>query len=206
MTQATGQTKASESTQELRASHAAYLDAMWKEGLLVASGPVDDKSELRGVLIFGAEQPELIEKRVADAPLVKAGILQAALGPWIAPIGIGEEHRKWVAANPGVPDKLRTYQLVMLKTALGSRMAPEEQRGLIVQMDAMAKAGKLAIAGPVLEGSDLAWVFVFAADAAETDTLAASNPAVKAGKMLAERHPWMIPDGVLPAGFKVPMQ
>ena len=96
---------------------------------------------------------------------MKAGVVQAALGPWIAPIGIGDEHRKRVAANPGVPAKMRTYQLVMLKTALGTRMAPDEQRELIGQMDAMAKAGKLAIAGPVLEGSDLAWVFVFAADA-----------------------------------------
>ena len=38
----------------------------------------------------------------------------------------------------------------------------------------------------------------------ETDALSASNSAVKAGKMVAERHPWMVPDGVLPAGFKVP--
>jgi uncharacterized protein YciI len=205
MTQGAGQTPAGDSMQELRKSHAAFLDAMWKEGLLVGSGAIDDKSELRGVLIFGGDQRELIEKRVADAPLVKAGILQVALGPWIAPIGIGDEHRKRAAVNPA-PDKMRTYQLVMLKAALGARMAPEERRGLILQMDAMAKGGKLAVAGPVLEGSDLAWVFVFTSSAEETDALTASNPAVKAGKMLAERHPWTVPEGVLPAGFKVPLQ
>jgi uncharacterized protein YciI len=205
MTQATGQTSAAD-LQELRKSHAAYLDAMWKEGLLVASGPIDDKSDLRGVLIFAGDQRELIERRVAGAPLVKAGILQVALGPWVAPLGIGDEHKKRAAANPGLPDKMRTYQLVMFKTVLGARMAPDEQRGLLLQMDAMAKGGKLAVAGPVLEGSDLAWVFVFTADAEETDALMASNPAVKAGKMLAERHPWMVPEGVLPPGFKVPLQ
>ncbi len=204
MTEAAGQTKAGGSLQELRTLHDAYLAAMWKEGLLVASGAVDDKSDLIGVLIFAGDQRELIDRRVAEAPLVKAGIVQAALGPWIAPIGIGDEHRKRVVANPSVPAQMRTYQLVMLKTALGMLMAPEDQRELIGQMDTMAKAGQLAIAGPVLEGSDLAWVFVFAADAEETDALTASNPAVKAGKMLAERHPWMVPDGVLPAGFKVP--
>jgi hypothetical protein len=92
----------------------------------------------------------------------------------------------------------------MLKTTLGKLMEPDDQRGLIGQMDAMAKAGKLAIAGPVLEGSDLAWVFVFDADAEETDALTGANPAVKSGKLRAERHPWMVPDGVLPAGFQVP--
>jgi hypothetical protein len=177
---------------------------MWQEGLLVASGAVGDNSDLAAVLIFAGDQHELIDRRLAEAPLVKAGFVQAALGPWIAPVGIGDEYRKRVAANPGVPATMRTYQLVMLKAALGKLMEPEDQRGLIGQMDAMAKAGKLAIAGPVLEGSDLAWVFVFDADAEETDALTAANPAVKAGKMRAERHPWMVPDGVIPAGFQVP--
>jgi uncharacterized protein YciI len=204
MTAAPGQDKAGGSLQELRKSHDAYLAAMWKEGVLAASGAVGDNSDLEAVLVFAGDQRELIDKRLAEAPLVKAGLVQAALGPWIAPIGIGDEHRKRVAANPGVPATMRTYQLVMLKTTLGKLMEPDDQRGLIGQMDAMAKAGKLAIAGPVLEGSDLAWVFVFDADAEETDALTAANPAVKSGKMRAERHPWMVPDGVLPAGFQVP--
>jgi hypothetical protein len=72
-------------------------------------------------------------------------------------------------------------------------------------MDAMAKAGKLAVAGPVMDGSDLTGIFVFTVDAAEADALAASDPAVKAGKLVPERHPWMVAEGVLPAGFKVPL-
>ena len=206
MMQAAGQAPANAGIQELSKSHEAHLDGMWKDGLLLATGPVEDKSDVRSVLIFSGDQRELVEKRISDAPLVKAGILQVALGPWVAPTGIGDEYRKRAAANPGVPDKMRTYQLVMLKTSLGARMASEEQRGLILQMDAMAKGGQLAVAGPVLEGSDLSWVFVFSAGAEETDALTASNPAVKAGKMLAERHPWTIPEGVLPPGFKVPLQ
>jgi hypothetical protein len=57
----------------------------------------------------------------------------------------------------------------------------------------------------VLEGSDLVWIFVFSANAQETDALMEANPAVKAGKMIAERHPWTVPEGVLPPGFKVPL-
>jgi uncharacterized protein YciI len=203
--QGTGQPPVGASLQELQTSHLAHLDAMWKEGLLLASGPIASKGELRVVLIFGGDQRELIERRVAEDPLVKAGSLQVALGPWIGPIGIGDQYKKWAAANPGAPNRMRTYQLVLLKAALAQRMAPDDQRGLLLQMDAMAKGGKLAVAGPVLEGSDLAWVYVFSADAEETDALTAANPAVKSGKMLAERHAWMVAEGVLPAGFKVPM-
>jgi uncharacterized protein YciI len=205
LTQGTAQPPAGASMQELQKAHLAHLDAMWKEGLLLASGPIATKGELRGVLIFGGEPREQIERRVADDPLLKTGVLQVALGPWIGPTGIGDEYRKWAAANPGAPDKMRTYQLVLLKAALGQRMSPDDQRALLLQMDALAKSGKLAAAGPVLEGSDLAWVYLFSADAEETDSLAAANPAVKAGKMLTERHAWMVAEGVLPAGFKVPM-
>jgi uncharacterized protein YciI len=205
LTQGNGQLPAGASMQEVQKSHLAHLDAMWKEGLLLASGLIGGKSALKGVLIFSGDQRELVERRVAEDPLVKAGFLQVALGPWIGPIGIGDEYRKWAAAKPGAPDKMRTYQLVLFKAVHGQRMAPDDQRGLLQQMDAMAKGGKLAAAGPVLEGSDLAWVLVFSADADETDALAAANPAVKAGKMLAERHAWMVAEGVIPAGFKVPM-
>lgn len=191
--------------QELRKSHAAHVDTLWKEGLLVASGPIEDKSAFRDVLIFTGDRRELVEKRMDDAPLVKAGVLQVALGPWVAPLGIGDEYRKRAAGGPGVADQLRTYQLVMLKSVLGTRLAQEEQRGLLLHMDAMAKVGQLAIAGPVLEGSDLAWIFVFTTGADETDALMAANPAVKGGKMTAERHPWRVADGVLPPGFKVPL-
>ena len=198
---------ASGASQELQKAHLANLNAMWNEGLLLASGPIADKGDLRGFLIFRGDDRDAVEKRVADDPLIKARFLEVAIGPWIGPIGIGDEYRKWAAANPGAPDKMRTYQLVMLKTVLTARrLTNEEQRAHLLNMDAMAKSGKLAVAGPVLEGSDLAGIFVFTVGAEEADALAASDPAVKAGKMTVERHPWMVAEGVLPNGFKVPVQ
>jgi uncharacterized protein YciI len=180
---------------------------MWNEGLLLASGPISDKGDLRGVVIFRGDDRAAVDKRMADDPMIKARLLDVALGPWIGPSGIGDEYRKWAAANPGAPDKMRTYQLVLLKSVLGARrITQDEQRDHLLNMDAMARAGKLAVAGPVLEGSDLAGVFVFTVDAEEADRLAASDPAVKAGKMTTERHPWMVAEGVLPNGFKVPVQ
>ena len=190
---------------QLQKAHLANLDAMWKEGLLVASGPIADKGDLRGVVIFRGDQRAAVETRVADDPLVKAGFLQISMGPWLAPVGIGDEYKKWSAANPGTPDKMRTYQLLLLKTVWSApRITQDEQRAFVQQIDQTARAGKLSVAGPVSEGSDLAWVLVLTADAAEADAIAASISFVRAGKMQAERHPWMVAEGVLPTDFKVP--
>ena len=189
---------------QLQKAHLANLEAMWKEGLLVASGPIADKGDLRGVVIFRSDRTA-VEKRIADDPLVKAGFLEMSMGPWLAPVGIGDEYKKWTAANPGAPDKMRTYQLVLLKTIWSApRITQEEQRAFVQQIDQTVKAGKLSVAGPVSEGSDLSWVLVLTADAAEADAIAASISFVRAGKMVAERHPWMVAEGVLPTDFKVP--
>jgi uncharacterized protein YciI len=202
-----GQPPAGSSAQELQKAHLSNLTAMWKEGLLLASGPIADQGDVRGVLVFRGDDRAAVEKRVADDPMIEARLLDLSMGPWIGPEGIGDEYKKWSAANPGAPDKMRTYQLVLLKTVLGARrITPDEQRAHLLNMDAMAKSGKLAVAGPVLEGSDLAGIFVFTVGAEEADALAASDPAVKAGKMTTERHPWMVAEGVLPNGFKVPVQ
>lgn len=206
MTRATGPLPAGASMPELQKAHLANLDAMWNEGLLLASGPIADKGDLRGVLIFRGDQRDAVDKRLADDPLVRAGVLRVEVGPWVGPLGIGDAYKKWSAANPGVPDKMRTYQLVLLKTVLAARrMTPDERQAQLLSMDALAKAGKLVAAGPVLEGSDLAWVLVYAGDAEEVDALSAADPLVKAGKLIAERHPWMVAEGVLPAGFKIPL-
>lgn len=191
---------------DLQAAHLAHLDAMWKDGLLLASGPIADASDLRRTLIFRGDDRQAIERRIADDPMVKAGHMRVELGPWIGPIGVGDEYRKRTATGTAGPDKALPYQLVLMRTVwTAGRLAQDEQLAHLRHMDAMAKAGKLAVAGPVLEGSDLAWVLVFLAAADEVDALVAEAPTVKTGKLIAERHPWMVAEGVFPAGFKVPL-
>ena len=63
----------------------------------------------------------------------------------------------------------------------------------------------ITLLGPALTNGELAGLFVFTTEAAETDRLAASDPAVNAGKMIPERHPWMVAERVLPKNFKVPV-
>ena len=206
MYRSAGEVPAGATAEGLQKAHIANLNTMWEEGLLLASGPIGDNGALRGVLIFRGDDRARVERRVADDPLVKAGRLRVTLKPWMGPADIGAEYKKWAADNPGAADKMRTYQLVLMKPApTAAPMTPAEQLAHLQNMDAMVKAGHLMVAGPVLEPGDLAGIFVFNTEAAEADKLAASDPAVISKKMTIERHPWMVAEQVLPKGFKVPL-
>lgn len=206
MTRGEADLAAGTSAGELQKAHLANLNAMWEEGLLLASGPIGDNGPLRGLLIFMASDRAGIEQRIAEDPLVKAGRLQVGLTRWMGPSDIGAGYKTWAAENPGTPDQMRTYQLVLMRVAPKALpMTPDEQRAHLMHMDAMVKAGHLVTAGPMLEPGELAGLFVFATDAAEADRLAGSDPAVKSGKMVVDRHPWLVAEGVLPKTFKVPV-
>jgi uncharacterized protein YciI len=195
-----------DAARDLQKAHLANLTRMWEEGLLLASGPVGGDGSLRGVLIFRGDDRETVSRRIADDPLVKLGPLRVTLRPWMGPEGIGVEYKTWAAANPGAADKMRTYQLVLLRPApTAAPLTPPEQLEHLKHMEAMVKSGHLMVAGPVLEPGDLAGIFVFDAEPAEADKLVAQDPAVTSKKMIGERHPWMVAERVLPKGFKVPL-
>jgi uncharacterized protein YciI len=201
-----GDIPAGQTGEGLQKAHLANLTQMWEEGILLASGPIGDKGELRGVLIFKGADRQLVEKRVADDPLVKARRLRIVLKPWMGPENIGAEYKKWAAANPGAPDKMKTFQLVLMRPApTAAPLSRAEQIEHLKNMEAMVKGGHLMVAGPILEPGDLSGIFVFDTDAAQADKLVAADPAVASRKMVVDRHPWMVAEQVLPKGFKVPL-
>jgi uncharacterized protein YciI len=60
-------------------------------------------------------------------------------------------------------------------------------------------AGSLILNGPMLDDGDLRGVGVFRVKSlAEAQALSDADPAVRAGRLLSEIHPWMIFRGVLP--------
>ena len=55
----------------------------------------------------------------------------------------------------------------------------------------MADTGKLILAGPFGDNSDLRGMLIFRVDSAEeAKALAEQDPAVKAGRLVLEWHPW----------------
>ncbi|HKF42878.1 MAG TPA: YciI family protein [Thermoanaerobaculia bacterium] len=80
----------------------------------------------------------------------------------------------------------------------GEKWTPEEtpetkklQEAHMANIQRMGAEGKLVVAGPFTDGGDLRGLYVFrAASAEEAKALVESDPAVKAGRLRFELHPW----------------
>lgn len=90
---------------------------------------------------------------------------------------------------------MRKYVLVILKTGPNKVPAGAERdemfTGHFANIQRLAKAGKLAVAGP-LDGVD-GWrgLYVFAtADIEEAKSMVAGDPVIQKGEMVAEYHVW----------------
>lgn len=92
--------------------------------------------------------------------------------------------------------EMTTYQVAFL--VKGPAWTPEQteetkkiQEGHMANISRMAATGKLLIAGPFTDGGDLRGMFIFrVATLEEARALAEQDPAVKAGRLKFEWHPW----------------
>ena len=67
----------------------------------------------------------------------------------------------------------------------------ELQRGHIANIERLAREGKIVVAGPFGDNGDWRGIFIFdAADKEEVEQLLASDPAIAAGRLGFEIHPW----------------
>jgi uncharacterized protein YciI len=98
------------------------------------------------------------------------------------------------------PDNLKPYFLVLLKKGphrnQDSVTAARIQKEHLENINRMAAAGKLNVAGPVLDDGDLKGIFIFdSASEDEVRKMVENDPAVKAGRLTFEIHPWMTEKG-----------
>ena len=71
------------------------------------------------------------------------------------------------------------------------------QEGHMANIRKMAAEGKLIVAGPFRDDGNLRGMYLFrVASAAEAQALAEADPAVKAGRLVVEIHPWMAAKGI----------
>jgi len=57
-------------------AHAAFMDALEVEGLVRLGGPLEEREDV--LLVFRAKDKDDIERRLADDPWTKSGILSTA--------------------------------------------------------------------------------------------------------------------------------
>ena len=101
-----------------------------------------------------------------------------------------------LAAELGADDYgMRRYVMAFLKAGPNRDRTPEEaqalQRAHLDNIRKMAEAGKLVLAGPFMDDGAVRGIYVFAVDnVEEAETLTATDPAVQAGSLVMELHPW----------------
>jgi uncharacterized protein len=98
--------------------------------------------------------------------------------------------------------EMTTYYMAFLYR--GAKWTPEEtaetkkiQQGHMDNIQRMADSGKLVLAGPFMDDGDLRGIFIFqGVTREEAEQLCASDPAVKAGRLRIELHPWFAAKGI----------
>ena len=106
-----------------------------------------------------------------------------------------QEPPKTADVGPG-GFEMTTYYVGFLYR--GPKWTPEKtpetealQQAHLANIQKMAAEGKLLVAGPFLDGGDLRGIYIFrVATMEEAQALAATDPAVKAGRLRLEFHPW----------------
>lgn len=92
--------------------------------------------------------------------------------------------------------ELKTYYLVLLlkgpNRSKDSTEAAKIQEAHLAHLTKMHQEGKLVMAGPLLDDQDLRGICVYDVKTLEeAKALAEADPAVKAGRLKVEVHPWM---------------
>ncbi|MEP6818818.1 MAG: YciI family protein [bacterium] len=182
-------------TKELQSAHIANAMSLLESGKAVIAGPLGDDSDIAGVFVFRAKSAEEARAWAESDPAVKAGFLKAEMHPWWS---------EDVMKKPASPISMTTAYLGFLTR--GAKWTPEQtpataelQKAHLANINRLAQMKKLVVAGPFGDNTTLRGIFVFkVASIDEAKALAETDPAVQAGRLAIEMHPWLVPEGVLP--------
>lgn len=90
---------------------------------------------------------------------------------------------------------MKQYVLALLKRGPNrnqdSATAAQLQKGHMDNINRMANMGKLVLAGPFMDDGDLRGIYLFdVSSIEEAQKLTESDPAIQAGRLVMELHPW----------------
>src|SRR6266542_3467168 len=186
---------ASEMPKQLQSEHVANVMLLLESGKAVIAGPLADNGDIAGIFVFRAKSAAEARIWAESDPAVKAGFFVAEMHPWWS---------EDVMKKPSSPVKLTTAYLALLTR--GTKWTPEKtpateelQKAHMANIIRLAGMKKLVVAGPFGDNGQLRGIFVFKVSSLdEARTLTETDPAVQAGRLALDIHPWLVPEGILP--------
>lgn len=180
---------------DLQSKHVAHVLAMLESGKAVIAGPLADEGDIAGIYVLRAKSAAEARAWADNDPAVQAGFFVADMHPWWS---------EDVMKKPASPIKMTTAYLGFLTR--GAKWTPEKtpatqeiQKAHLANINRLAEMKKLVVAGPFGDDTNLRGIFVFrVASIDEAKALAETDPAVQAGRLAIDMHPWLVPEGVLP--------
>ncbi len=182
-------------TMDLENTQRAYVSSLIESGKAVIAGRFDDDGEIRGVYVLRAASADEARRWAEDSPVVKSGHIVAEMHPWWS---------EDVMKKSTTPEKTTRAYLGFLYR--GDKWTPEKtpateelQKAHLANIYRLAETKKLVVAGPFGDNTPLRGIFVFRVGSIEeARELAATDPAVIAGRLRIDMHPWLVPEGILP--------
>lgn len=195
----------SDAVDKLIGEHIAYFRTLVISGDLVAVGPTAG-GDVKGILIFRDATEDVKGKVMAD-PAVKAGRFVPEIIAWLgtADIGAGYAERAKEKALLEMPMETLPFALLVRGPGWTPEKTPETQKlqeGHMANINSMANKGKLAVAGPFVDGGMTRGLFIFRCPADEAKTLAADDPLVKADRLQLVFYSWSTNVDVIPQAPK----
>jgi uncharacterized protein YciI len=99
--------------------------------------------------------------------------------------------------------KFQGENYVVCLLTKGEKWTPAEtpetrkiQEGHMANIRSMAATGKLIVAGPFADDSALRGMFIFRTTLEDARAMTSVDPAVKAGRLVPECHPWFAGKGL----------
>lgn len=122
-----------------------------------------------------------------------------------ATVGSSAQEAKATAPATAAAPKfeMTTYYFVMLIRGPNAGTGTKEeaaaaQAGHMANINRLAEAGKLLVAGPFTDGGEWRGIFILkCASLEEAKELVATDPAVQAGRLIMSVHPWMTAKGYI---------
>ena len=107
------------------------------------------------------------------------------------------------AEEPAMPEMTTYYFGMLVKgTVWSAQETPgrlELQKKHLAHLTKMAEEDKLVLGGPLLDDGTIRGLLVYKASSIEeARAWAEADPAVKAGRLKVEMHPWMVKKGIPP--------